>query len=281
MGGFELGPDHEAPPSAVGKLRVAARRAWRVSALGASPFDRARLLFGTFWLLATAQTGRRGRDRLVVRVRAYGREGRALLSDYSHIRLLELIFLDGHYAVDPLVPEPRVVVDLGSNIGLSILFFRLRFPDAKIFGVEPDPTAFELLQRNVAGLGDVTVRQAAVGDHAGTATFWSAPGAVASSLFQTHDAQHPVEVPVETFERLLADFGVDRIDVLKLVVEGSEFEALRSVDLGRIDTLAGEIALTPDGERSEAAFRALLADFDVELTENYEDVFRQFKARRR
>lgn len=281
MGGFELGPDHEAPEGVLAKLGVAVRRALRVAPLGAGPIDRVRLLLGTLWLLARAQTDSRGNDRLVVSIRAYGRVGRAVLSDYSHIRLLELLFIEGHYAVDPLRPDPQVVVDLGSNIGLSILFFRLRFPGARIFGVEPDPGAFALLQRNVASLGDVSVRQAAVGEFEGTATFWSAPGAVASSLFKTHDAQVPVEVPVRTLAALLSDAGIEHIDVLKLVVEGSEFEALRSVSLASVDTLAGEIALAAEGDRSEAAFRSLLEDYDLELTAEHGGVFRQFKARRR
>jgi FkbM family methyltransferase len=282
VGGFELGPDHEAPEGALAKLAVAVRRGLAVSRLGARPVDRARLALGTLWLLGRAQTRARGNDRLVVSIRAYGRVGSAVLSDYSHIRLLELIFLEGHYAVDPLRPDPEVVVDLGSNVGLSILFFRLRFPGARIFGVEPDPAAFGLLERNVARYGgDITVVQAAVGDREGTATFWSAPGAVASSLFKTHEAQAPVEVPVRTLAALLADAGIAHVDVLKLVVEGSEFEALRSVSLDTVDTLAGEIALTPGGDRSEAAFRALLADYDLELTAEHGSVFRQFKARRR
>ena len=98
-----------------------------------------------------------------------------MLSDYSHLRLLELIFVERNYDVEPLAP-PRVVVDLGSNIGLSVLFFACKYPGARVLGVEPDPGAFELLQRNAGRLGGVTVRHAAVGDREGVATFWSAPG---------------------------------------------------------------------------------------------------------
>src|SRR3954454_24652862 len=122
MGGFELGADERGP---LGKLAEAARRAVRVSALGAGPVDRARLFAGTFLLLASAQTGRRGRDRLVVSLRG---GARVVLSDYSHIHLLELIFVERNYDVAPLGP-PQVIVDLGSNIGLSVVFFARRYPD--------------------------------------------------------------------------------------------------------------------------------------------------------
>jgi FkbM family methyltransferase len=258
------------------ELRKIVGIATRVSRLGARPADRARLFVGTFALLASAQTPRRGRDRLRVTIRAFDREGRVTLSDYSHILLLEAIFLDGDYAVEPLA-EPRVIVDLGSNVGLSILFLSLRFPGARIVGIEPDPAAFALLEGNARGRAEV--RHAAVGDREGEATFWSAPGAVASSLHRTHDAQRPVTVPVHTLRHLLEDFGIERVDVLKLVVEGSELVALRSLgDLRRVDAITGEILLPDAGARAE--LEALLAGFDLRLHEDKGDGFWQFHARR-
>ena len=134
-----------------GAARVAAefRRARAVSRLGAGPADRARLFAASFYLLARAQTARRGHDRVSVTIRAFGRQGRVTLSDYSQLLLLEAIFIDGDYDV-PLATPPRTIVDLGSNIGVSILYFKLRFPDAHVIGVEPDPVAFALLRRNTA-----------------------------------------------------------------------------------------------------------------------------------
>jgi FkbM family methyltransferase len=247
------------------------RRAARVSALGARPADRARLCAGTLYLLASAQTRRRGRDRLTVTIQAFGGSGTVTISDYSHVLLLEAIFLDGDYAVEPR-RTPRTIVDLGSNVGLSILYWRLRFPAAEIVGVEPDPAAFALLERNTRKL-NVTVRQAAVGEHAGTATFWSAPGAVASSLHRTHDAQRAVTVQVQTLDQLIG--GIDHVDILKLVVEGSELAALRSGDLRKIDAITGEILLRAG---DEPQLRALLSDFDLDLREDKGDGFWQFHA---
>jgi FkbM family methyltransferase len=251
------------------KLTDTMRTAVRVSGLGARPVDRARLFAGTFYLLARAQTARRGRDRLGVSIRAFGRTGHATISDYSHILLLEAIFLDGDYAIEPR-REPATIVDLGSNIGLSILYFRLRFPDARIIGIEPDPRAFALLQRNARG---VTLHHAAVGSEDGTATFWSAPGAVASSLHRTHAAQEPVEVPVRRLESLVDE----HVDILKLVVEGSEFAVLGS-DLSKVDAITGEILLR---EGDEAKLRERLTDFDLDLREDKGDGFWQFHALRR
>ena len=261
-----------------GAARVAAefRRARALSRLGAGPADRARLFAASFYLLARAQTARRGHDRVSVTIRAFDRQGRVTLSDYSQLLLLEAIFIDGDYDA-PLATPPRTIVDLGSNIGVSILYFKLRFPDAHVIGVEPDPVAFALLRRNTARLEHVTIRHAAVGAAEGSATFWSAPGAVASSLHRTHDAQQPVEVDVYRLQTLVQD--VPSIDLLKLVVEGSEFAALESIDdPGRIGAVTGEIVLKA-GE--DDRLRAVLTGFDVDLFEDKGDGFWQFHAVRR
>ena len=69
------------------------------------------------------------------------------------------------------------------------------------------------------------------------------------------------------------------IDLLKLVVEGSEFAALESIDdPGRIGAVTGEIVLK---EGEDERLRAVLAGFDVDLFEDKGDGFWQFHAVRR
>lgn len=275
MGGFVLQKGQGEPEGVPGKLAAVLRRARGLSRLGARPGDRARLFGATFYLLASAKSPRRGKDRLTVTISAFGRDGTVTLSDYSQLVVLEAIFVDGDYALE-LAHEPRTIVDLGSNVGLSILYFKLRFPRARVLGIEPDPAAFALLERNTRQFDDVTVRHAAVGTAPGSATFWSAPGAVASSLYRTHDAQQPVEVEVQTLEQLAAD--VPTIDLLKLVVEGSEFAALESIDdLSRVGAVTGEIVLA---EGEDERLRRVLDGFEVDLFEDKGDGFWQFHALR-
>jgi FkbM family methyltransferase len=270
-----------APGGLFGKLAGLARLGRRLASLGSGPLDRGRLWLAPFALVVAP---RLGADKLALTfsIGAFGRTGRCTVTHHSQLLLLEAIFLDGDYAVEPL-HEPKTIVDLGSNVGVSILYFRLRFPAARIVGVEPDPSAFALLERNVSRLQDVAVYHAAVGDRDGTTTLWSAPGATASALEHTHDAQRPVDVPLRTLDGLLSDAGVGHVDVLKVVVEGSEFRVLGSLDdLSRVDAITGEIVFVDgDPHRSADAFRALLSEFDVSLREDKGDGFWQFHAQRR
>ena len=48
------------------------------------------------------------------------------------------IFLDRDYRV-PADLEPRTIVDLGANTGISVRFLRALYPSAEIVAAEPDP----------------------------------------------------------------------------------------------------------------------------------------------
>src|SRR6266478_9893692 len=53
--------------------------------------------------------------------------------------------------------RPKIILDIGSNIGASIIYFHRQFLDANIFGFEPHPDTFRVLKKNVANLHGVTV----------------------------------------------------------------------------------------------------------------------------
>jgi FkbM family methyltransferase len=62
------------------------------------------------------------------------------------------IFVDRIYAFKFAGNAPRIL-DLGANIGLSVLYFKRLFPDAQITAFEADPYIFGYLEKNVHGNG--------------------------------------------------------------------------------------------------------------------------------
>jgi tRNA G46 methylase TrmB len=69
-------------------------------------------------------------------------------------------------------PDP-LIIDGGSNMGMSILYFKHVYPQARIIGFEPDPAIFRILQENVTrnSLTNVTLINAGLSAQAGTVTF--------------------------------------------------------------------------------------------------------------
>jgi FkbM family methyltransferase len=157
--------------------------------------------------------------------------------------VLDEIFRQAIYPLDG-VGDPGTIVDLGSHVGASILFFRRRFPDARIVGFEPDPANFRKLSRNVGHLSGVELHNIAIAAADGPVEFYES-GAYdgwASSLTRSTPWQRPVQVEGRTLESALAACGIERIDLLKIDVEGAEYAILGGYrNLGAVAHVIGEV----------------------------------------
>jgi FkbM family methyltransferase len=70
-----------------------------------------------------------------------------------------------------LVAPGSVFVDIGANFGyFTVLAARLVGRSGSVYGFEPTPRTYGMLQHNVAGLGSVVIESVAVSSHAGFAT---------------------------------------------------------------------------------------------------------------
>jgi FkbM family methyltransferase len=144
------------------------------------------------------------------------------------------IFEGGEYAFACNRGDP-FILDCGSHIGLSVAWFKQRFPGARIIAFEPDPETFQLLQTNVAinGFEGVELLNLAVATGRGTAAFYgefgvAAPMASAHSLRRDWGTQRSDQsIQVKTVP--LADY-IDRpVDYLKIDIEGAELEVMTSI----------------------------------------------------
>jgi FkbM family methyltransferase len=135
------------------------------------------------------------------------------------------IFTHGYYDLpDNLVPAiPAVVVDLGANIGLATVFLADRFPGARHVCVEPNPANVVLLRANTSFLGNrVTVLEGAAAGRSGKAGFfdsnWSGGGHLVA------DGPSSRSVTCMTPDDIMSMYRIDRIDILKVNIEGAERE---------------------------------------------------------
>ena len=152
------------------------------------------------------------------------------------------IFEGGEYEF-PCNTDAPVILDCGSHIGLSVAWFKRRFPQARITAFEPDPQNFELLQANVAanGFGGVELLNVALAAERGTARFYGqfkaeSPMASSHSLKEDWGTQRTKSwILVPTVP--LGDYITGPVDYLKLDIEGMELEVLR---LDRVAAAAGE-----------------------------------------
>jgi FkbM family methyltransferase len=220
--------------------RWAARTAWVLVRLSPEPATTARLLARLWW--------RERRHRGGVRLEALRlRDGDAVLelwvSEFSDLHVTREAFGDQRYAL-PEGVRPRTILDLGANIGASVLWFHRRFPGAEIHAVEPDGRALRKLRRNVGRLPGVSVHHVALAGEDGPRTFYEAEQTWSSSLMaDAARGGRPATVAALTLEALMNErVGRQRVDLLKLDVEGAEWEVLPRQRLAEVaDAVAGEL----------------------------------------
>jgi FkbM family methyltransferase len=171
-----------------------------------------------------------------VRLRLGDRTTNFWVADRSELFAVADVFLGDEYAALGC-ERPDVILDLGAHVGSATLYFKHRFPDARVVAVEPNPRAVARLRRNTAGLPGVEILNVAVGGHTRPGRFLPAPHTSASRLA----SDGPLEVDVLGLGDLLERIGVSRVDLIKLDIEGAEFEVLESARLDNVDELIVEL----------------------------------------
>ncbi|RJP33192.1 MAG: FkbM family methyltransferase [Phycisphaerales bacterium] len=140
--------------------------------------------------------------------------------------LFKDIFVQRIYHFEAARPDP-LVVDCGSNIGMSVLYFKHVYPAARVIAFEPDPAIFPLLRENVErnGLERVELHQAAVAAASG-ALGLASDGVCASCLepYATDAAPRQPSVTVPAVR--LGDVLTGPVDFLKMNIEGAEWDVI-------------------------------------------------------
>lgn len=117
-------------------------------------------------------------------------------------------------------------IDVGANIGYyTRMTARIVGPSGKVFAFEPLPAAYQLLQRNLADLANVSAFQTALGDRSGTVRFYVHPLGDQSTTMDTGEAHAEIKVEMKTLDSMIGKF--DRVDFIKIDVEGSELQVLQ------------------------------------------------------
>jgi FkbM family methyltransferase len=151
-----------------------------------------------------------------------------LLGERADFTTLYDVFGEGEYDVE-LPAAPTAIIDLGAHVGMSVLYFRQRYPAARILAVEPNPANFAKLERNVAGLPGVEAMQVAVGGGPGIAWLDVGQESWRSMLIADPEGAKAIRVPVVTLDQLVEHFGCERPEtLLKVDVEGAEWDVLSS-----------------------------------------------------
>lgn len=132
-----------------------------------------------------------------------------------------------------LKKDKQTILDLGSHIGVSILYFKEHYPNAEIVGFEPNPFLFEILKNNIFenNLVDVDIYNKAVSDSEQDLTLhidqnetkWYSTGGYLHGGWSGKQTTREIKVDSVRLSSLLNK----NIDLLKVDIEGMELRVLQ------------------------------------------------------
>jgi FkbM family methyltransferase len=121
------------------------------------------------------------------------------------------------------------VVDAGANVGYySALAASCVGPSGRVFAVEPQPKSYrqlaEMIEQN--GLTQVRAFQCGLSAAEGELPLYLSPESTgahnATMVYPGASVSRQITVPVKTLDACIRDWGIQRIDLLKIDVEGHE-----------------------------------------------------------
>lgn len=129
--------------------------------------------------------------------------------------------------------NPRVIWDVGANIGCTSILFANSYPNAAIFAFEPDPDNFELLKENTKAYGNVQCFNYAIGEKTEERELFASDDDMNHGGFSFHEkgsdtSKKTLVKCVKAVEAMKLN-GVEKIDLMKIDTEGCENEILWSL----------------------------------------------------
>ena len=118
--------------------------------------------------------------------------------------------------------KPRWMIDGGAYIGDTSAYFLSRFPTLRVVALEPNSESYALAEKNLRPYGHSAILL--------SKGLWSVEGSVRFGGASTAAGYREggVEIVCTTIPALIEKYGIPRIDILKLDIEGAE-HALFSV----------------------------------------------------
>ncbi len=182
---------------------------------------------------------------------------------FSHPDLITLIECFGK--LDYRAPKnTSVVVDFGSNIGISALYFLTRNPDTKVYLFEPVPRNIERLKENLKGFENrYELKEYAVGVEEGQLDFACDETGRHGGLieggapyFAEWDPEKIISVKVEKANQILEDVlsRHDFVDIVKIDVEGYENNILAHLEIDILARISRIYAETNEDQKINGFF---------------------------
>ncbi len=195
-----------------------------------------------------------------------------------------------------LIKVPQTVIfDVGAHIGTVSLEYEKKFSAARIYAFEPFPESFSVLRENIKDHAHINGFNLAFSNKQGVLSMYSNTSSATNSLLQTDpnanyywgkgllETNERVSVQTDMIDSFCQSKKIDHINILKLDVQGSEFDVLVGANdmlaSQLIDLIYMEIIVVPTytGQKYISDYFKLLYSFNYYLFDVYNPIRKGFQ----
>lgn len=138
-----------------------------------------------------------------------------------------------------------IIVDAGANIGLFSRLILKKCPNARIYAIEPEESNYQLLKYNMRNYSAKILRGGVWPHDCMLKVISRDTGNWGFIVKEVHSGDSSC-INAISINSLMKKYNLERIDVLKMDVEGSEYEIFNSLDLDWLDVCQAIVIETHD-----------------------------------
>ncbi len=194
------------------------------------------------------------------------------------------VFLENQYEdMTEFVTDPKVILDLGANVGYATMWFAMHFPNAQVIAVEPLKANVERIRKQVenAKIEDrVVVIEAAISDrnqelelYMDAGEFFHTGASLSPDhIYHNQTAKIVAKVECLSLDNLIEQYHLSQPDVIKIDIEGTETDLFSNVT-PQFDDIMTNVQVLAIELHGDQAAQIVHQYFDMNhwrFTENHE-----------
>ncbi len=199
---------------------------------------------------------------MIIPAEFLARQGKIMAEKLLRVKIYRSLprGVDPLYDLRRLLPEwsPRIIFDVGANVGQSAETYSKQFSTAEIFSFEPSLKTFGQLGKNTAAFHNVRCYRYAFGSKDEDVILTDGGHSLLNRVIPHGSLKESVDpcvcenVRQKTIDVFCREEAVDRISYLKIDTEGADLEVLRGagqmLSKKAIDVVETEVGIGPDND---------------------------------